>query len=418
MSRVLVVDDEPAYRAELEVALSRAGHEVQSAATARAAIDRALRRPPDVLVVDWMLRDSVHGLHVVEALRAVQSTLRTVLITGFGSPDLRAEAAELCIFDFLEKPFGVDRIQQAVAEAAASSASPADFFVGILHVDTTGVIVDANARARALLAATRAGADAARLDAVFSAEAIRNLDAADSRWVHVSPLALSPVAWHMRARRWPDDGCLFFVVLPGDERDRKHSHVVRLLLDLADHRPARWPLAGHALILDGSALVRRVVVAELEAAGCLCHAAADADNVLRLLTRDPEIEVMIVDWATPSDTRVLVERAYALRPDLRIVGTDAEDHRDEFAVLGVHFFLFKPYVVENLVNLLTDRIGACVDCGLPIPLRRVRPGETGRSWECAGCGARYYAVFDEGCAADSFRNVRPAEPPRAPPPGG
>ena len=67
MPKVLIVDDERSYRDYLGRFLAREGHEVQLAATGREAIDGGCRFRPDVLVVDWMLKDHVHGLQVTEA---------------------------------------------------------------------------------------------------------------------------------------------------------------------------------------------------------------------------------------------------------------------------------------------------------------------------------------------------------------
>ncbi len=416
MPRVLVVDDEQDYRDELGIALAHGGHEVRSAATAREAIDLGIRWQPNVLVVDWMLRNQIHGLHVVEALRSVLPDAQAILITGFGSADLRAEATRAGVFDFLEKPFDVDRIQQVVATAARTPVAVlADVAIAVADVAPDGTILHANRWARDLFADTQAGREAARLPDTLAASALPDADAALRRWVDLSPRAARAVTWHVRARTWPDGQGRLFVILRSDERERKHSHVVRLLLDLSEHAPVRWPLKGNVLIHDSSALVRRVVVAELEQAGGICHAAADVETGLRLLARDAEIRVMILDYDTPAgDIGTVAERAWAVRPDLQIVGTGTEDRREEFSIVGVHRFLPKPYVLEDLINLLTDRIAECVDCGLPLPLRRPRSDETGSGWECAGCGSRYLAVFDEDSASDVFANVRPAESVRPP----
>jgi CheY-like chemotaxis protein len=411
MSRVLVVDDEPDYCDELYVALSAAGHEVTLAATAREAVDAGVRSRPDVLVADWMLKDDVHGLRVAAALRAVRPDLQTILITGFGSPDLRAEAERCWVFDFIEKPFDVDRIQQAVRDAGhAAAPPPGPSLIAVMEVDAAGAIVYVNERAKALLAATQAGPDATRIGDVLGPEAPAVLNDAGQRWVDVSPRSAAPVAWHIRAKPWPQGDGRLLIVLPADERERKYHSLVKTLLGDTEPTIIRWPLDGQVLIIDCSGMVRRVVATELEQAGCICHAAADSEMGLRLLRRDPRIQVVILDADQPDETVcAVVARLRELRPEIRIVGTGTNDCRAALAKAGVRLFLLKPFVIDDLVNVLTDRIGKCIDCGLPIPLRRVRPGDVGRSWECCGCGSRYLAVLDEGSPPDLRRNVRPAD---------
>ena len=70
--------------------------------------------------------------------------------------------------------------------------------------------------------------------------------------------------------------------------------------------------------------------------------------------------------------------------------------------------MLKPWRVEDLINVLTGHIGNCIECGLPLPLRRPQPDDEAQSWVCAECGARYYAVRDEGFPVEIQRNVRQA----------
>ncbi|HPF38230.1 MAG TPA: PilZ domain-containing protein [Phycisphaerae bacterium] len=57
---------------------------------------------------------------------------------------------------------------------------------------------------------------------------------------------------------------------------------------------------------------------------------------------------------------------------------------------------------------------ACDNCRLPLPIRLATPGEVGTSWQCSGCGARYYGVLDIDAAQESINNVSvpPAPNPR------
>ena len=83
------------YRHILAAALRRLGHEVSSADTGRSAIDLAVRIQPEVAIVDWMLRDDLNGLHVANVLQAFDPGVRTVLVSGFASPDLAHEAEKI-----------------------------------------------------------------------------------------------------------------------------------------------------------------------------------------------------------------------------------------------------------------------------------------------------------------------------------
>ena len=116
-TRVLIVDDEPTYREYLERFLSRGGLEVRTAESGAEAIELARDFAPHILLADWMLRCEMHGIEVGEALRATRPDLRILLMTGFPTADLEAEAERVGIDGLLEKPFGLEDLSSAIEAA-------------------------------------------------------------------------------------------------------------------------------------------------------------------------------------------------------------------------------------------------------------------------------------------------------------
>jgi two-component system OmpR family response regulator len=115
--RVLIVDDEQTYRQYLERFLARDGLTVRTAETGSDAIRIAQEFGPDVLLADWMLRCEMHGIEVGEVLRKRWPELRILLMTGFPTADLEAEAARVGIDGVLEKPFGLEDLAGAIRTA-------------------------------------------------------------------------------------------------------------------------------------------------------------------------------------------------------------------------------------------------------------------------------------------------------------
>ncbi len=120
MAKVLVVDDEPMYRENLQEVISDEGHDVEVAVNGHNAIEIGERFCPDVLIVDWMLQNDLSGLDVSESLRESNPRLTTIIITGFPAQKLRLQAEESKVFAFLEKPFELDDIRETVRRATKS----------------------------------------------------------------------------------------------------------------------------------------------------------------------------------------------------------------------------------------------------------------------------------------------------------
>ena len=413
MARVLVVDDEAVYRRQLSDALGSDGHAVETASSGRRAIDIAARSHPQVVVTDWMLRGPIHGLHVVEVICAVDPDTRTVMITGFGTDDLRQGAESAGISEFIEKPFGRDRIRSAVRAVLASPPrrrqSP---LLATLEVDSAGAIKSANDHAKQLLDATDAGRGAPDLASVFCSHTMPDLDEAATHWVAVSRRAAEPAEWQVRAQQPCEDGSRLVVLCREGESPRPGPGLIEMLLGFRAPELARWPVDGRVLVVDDEALVRRMVRSMLEMHGAVCYTASTADEAVRLLENDSGLKFVVHDHDMPDcDTGRSVERIRTVRPDVVVVGNSGVDRSDDFAAIGVRHFLQKPWRAGDLVNVLMGRIGNCVDCGIPVPLRRMKPGEIGERWICAYCGMVYHAMLDETSPPGIQHNVRPDDQP-------
>jgi DNA-binding NtrC family response regulator len=355
VSKVLVVDDEQVYREQLELALSRQGHEVRIAGSGREAVEVGSRYRPDVLVADWMLKNHIHGLHVAHVLTLVKPDVQTILITGFASPDLVHGAKEAAVFEFIEKPFDTDCIIGAVTRA---SATPRDCStataVGVVEVDTDGRIVYANPAAREMFAETDAGREAGSLGELFGPEDLTQLDQASDRRVEVGPRAAQATTWQVRAREWLGEGRLLVLSSRVGVDDSRHP-TVRMLLGHEPLRLVRWPMAGRALIVEEHGLVRRVLVEGLERAGCICHAAASHEQALQVFQRDLDIRVVILDSeVSDGDAADFVRELRAHRPGVCIVGTSPLGRRDYFSEIDVGLFLPKPWTVADLVEVISS----------------------------------------------------------------
>ncbi len=408
MAKLLIVEDEEGFRRQLEIGLSSLGHEIRCASSGREAVDVGVHYRPDVLVCDWMLKDDIHGLHVVQVLQAVLPDLRAILITGFASADLRENAGSADALEFIEKPFTLVRIRQAVEDAASRlGGGHRRARLAAVEIGAQGEIIFANDRAMHLFAETWAGITAERLSDFFSPGVELDLDGALDRWSVVRPLADRSIAWHIRAQEPGSDGTRLLILRRGDDPQYMGVPIIDMLLGSISPGHLSWPFDGRVLIVEREPATRKWLVSVIENAGAGCYAVESASQAMRLLANDDGLQFVVLDYDTLSDDLERVIREFrSARPDVVIVGNSPLDHRESFARLDVNLFLQRPWRVNDLVDLLTGRIGNCVKCGAPLPLRRPGPGEHGESWICQTCGADYSAVLDDDASADSIANVR------------
>lgn len=125
MSRILVVDNEPAICWALREALTDDGHEVSVASSAEEALDlvRGNCRPEAVLL-DVRL-PGMDGLSTIGGLRDKIGTSPIIVMTAFGNLETAVRAVEGGAFDYLLKPFDLDRVLAVLRRALdADRANP------------------------------------------------------------------------------------------------------------------------------------------------------------------------------------------------------------------------------------------------------------------------------------------------------
>src|SRR3989475_667704 len=103
MARLLVVDDEQSMRVMLEARLAKAGHAVEVAPDFP-GVERALADFEfDVVITDLRMRTGQDGLKVLRKVKDAQGETEVILMTAFGSDDLRRQALELGAYGYVEK---------------------------------------------------------------------------------------------------------------------------------------------------------------------------------------------------------------------------------------------------------------------------------------------------------------------------
>ncbi|HZP61378.1 MAG TPA: response regulator [Opitutaceae bacterium] len=114
---ILSVDDERDVTELVHFHLTRAGHDVLTAATGREALECIRLHRPDLILLDLMLPD-IDGLGVCEILRhnPATATIPVVILTAWATTDARHHGLDVGALDYLTKPFSpkelVARVQR------------------------------------------------------------------------------------------------------------------------------------------------------------------------------------------------------------------------------------------------------------------------------------------------------------------
>jgi DNA-binding NtrC family response regulator len=113
--RILIVDDDRAFRLSTAELLRQDGHDVETAADAASAATMLDAGAFDLIVMD-MRMPGVDGLTAVEVLRTRGVRLPILMISGFGTVDAAVDALHRGADHFLTKPVDPDVLSAKVAE--------------------------------------------------------------------------------------------------------------------------------------------------------------------------------------------------------------------------------------------------------------------------------------------------------------
>jgi DNA-binding NtrC family response regulator len=125
--RVLVVDDEPRFRALLADVVPEMGFEVSTARTGEEGLRVMEQHPHEVAILDLNL-PVMQGMDLFEQVRARWPRTQVIVITGFGDLGAARAAIRLDVVDFLTKPchlrdveLALDRAKRRINATRASS---------------------------------------------------------------------------------------------------------------------------------------------------------------------------------------------------------------------------------------------------------------------------------------------------------
>lgn len=127
---ILIVDDEDDIRDLVAGILEDEGFETRQAHDADSALNEIARRRPSLVFLDiWMQQSRLDGLQLLDIFQSQHPEMPVVMISGHGNIETAVSAIRRGAYDYIEKPFKIDRlllITQRAMEATRLKSEIAD----------------------------------------------------------------------------------------------------------------------------------------------------------------------------------------------------------------------------------------------------------------------------------------------------
>jgi DNA-binding response OmpR family regulator len=137
MSRILVIEDDPAILRGLADSLRRESYEVLTAADGESGCRMAIEKRPDLLILDLML-PKLSGYEVCRQMRAKGLATPILMLTARGEEGDRVLGLDLGADDYVTKPFSLRELLARV-RALLRRAQPPRALIDELRVNDVAV---------------------------------------------------------------------------------------------------------------------------------------------------------------------------------------------------------------------------------------------------------------------------------------
>ncbi|MCK4617958.1 hybrid sensor histidine kinase/response regulator, partial [Candidatus Aerophobetes bacterium] len=107
---ILVIDDEETMRNACQQVLSKSGYHTETCADGADGLRKVRELPPDLVLVDLKM-PGISGMEVLEKIGKIDSTIISIVITGYATIESAVEAMKRGAYDFLPKPFTPDELR-------------------------------------------------------------------------------------------------------------------------------------------------------------------------------------------------------------------------------------------------------------------------------------------------------------------
>jgi len=119
---VYVVDDDESVRTALTRSLEKRGYSIHTFDSAGAFLENYSSGHAACLVLDVRM-PGMNGLELQEKLVDIHPSLPIIFVTGHGDIPMSVRAMKNGAFEFLEKPYSVDALQEHIEQALVKSTS-------------------------------------------------------------------------------------------------------------------------------------------------------------------------------------------------------------------------------------------------------------------------------------------------------
>ena len=123
MSRILIIDDDPAFCTLLRNFLNKQGFETEETYSAKEGIREVYEESYDIVLIDYRLPD-MDGLELLKNIKKRYFHLPVIIMTNYSNIKTAVKAMQLGAFEYVTKPINPDEIHLSINKALEEKKNP------------------------------------------------------------------------------------------------------------------------------------------------------------------------------------------------------------------------------------------------------------------------------------------------------
>ena len=117
---ILTADDNQQIRMLVKAALRSLGHELMEAVDGEQALELAIQRTPDLILLDVTM-PKLDGIATFRELVRMREDVRAILSSGYARDEIMTPLQSLGLFGFLQKPYTLHDLVAAIQDLPESA---------------------------------------------------------------------------------------------------------------------------------------------------------------------------------------------------------------------------------------------------------------------------------------------------------
>lgn len=122
MYKILIVDDDRDMSKIMSTILKQEGYQIYKTYDSERAVKQVSSKNYNLIILDYKLPNK-DGIEVLQEIRDLGLSIKAIMVSAYGNTFIKSKAKELGVRQFLDKPFNLNKLLNAVKNTLSKKSN-------------------------------------------------------------------------------------------------------------------------------------------------------------------------------------------------------------------------------------------------------------------------------------------------------